>query len=74
MIFVHIQFVVADGLISYAGPQGLKRGPEMDLSDRTYDGKEEGGMLTYGLGQLVDGRKGQDNFRLDTGHGKGKVP
>ncbi|XP_065160829.1 discoidin domain-containing receptor tyrosine kinase B isoform X2 [Atheta coriaria] len=59
-----------DGLISYAGPQGLKRGPEMDLSDRTYDGKEEGGMLTYGLGQLVDGRKGQDNFRLDTGHGK----
>lgn len=55
-------------------PQGVRRGPELDLSDRTYDGREEGGQLTHGLGQLVDGQKGQDNFRLDlTGHGKGKL-
>ncbi|KAK4877691.1 hypothetical protein RN001_010197 [Aquatica leii] len=61
-----------DGLLSYSGPQGLRRGPELDLSDRTYDGREENGYLFHGLGQLVDGQKGQDNFRLDlSGHGKG---
>ncbi|XP_017773503.1 PREDICTED: discoidin domain-containing receptor 2 isoform X2 [Nicrophorus vespilloides] len=60
-----------DGLLSYTVSQGLKRGPEMDLSDRTYDGREKDGILSEGLGQLVDGQKGQDNFRLDTGHGKG---
>lgn len=63
---------VADGLLSYDVPQGLHRGPELDLTDRTYDGREEGGHLSRGLGQLVDGQKGQDNFRLDlAGHGKG---
>lgn len=56
------------------GPQGSKRGPELDLSDRTYDGREEGGILSNGLGQLVDGQKGPDNFRLDVaGHGKGNT-
>ncbi|XP_068918044.1 discoidin domain-containing receptor 2 [Tenebrio molitor] len=61
-----------DGLLSYDVPQGLHRGPELDLTDRTYDGREEGGHLSRGLGQLVDGQKGQDNFRLDlAGHGKG---
>lgn len=45
----------------------------MDLTDRTYDGREEGGHLSRGLGQLVDGRKGADNFRLDvSGNGKGE--
>lgn len=54
-------------------PQGIKRGSEVDLSDRTYDGREEGGYLSGGLGQLVDGQKGPDNFRLDvSGNGKGK--
>lgn len=52
----------------------MRRGPELDLSDRTYDGREENGYLFQGLGQLVDGQKGQDNFRLDlSGHGKGKT-
>jgi discoidin domain receptor family protein 2 len=54
-------------------PQGIQRGAEVDLSDRTYDGREESGYLSGGLGQLVDGQKGQDIFRLDLkGHGKGK--
>lgn len=54
-------------------PQGLRRGPDLDLTDRTYDGLEENGQLSRGLGQLVDGQKGRDNFRLDlAGHGKGK--
>lgn len=66
---------VSDGLLSYSGPQGLRRGPELDLSDRTYDGREEVGVLSQGLGQLVDGQKGHDNFRLDiAGHGKGNTP
>jgi discoidin domain receptor family protein 2 len=54
-------------------PQGIQRGAEVDLTDRTYDGREESGHLSGGLGQLVDGQKGQDIFRLDLkGHGKGK--
>lgn len=53
-------------------PQGVRRSPELDLTDRTYDGRETDGTLSGGLGQLVDGQKGQDNFRLDlAGHGKG---
>ena len=55
-------------------PQGVQRGAEVDLSDRTYDGREESGYLSSGLGQLVDGQKGQDIYRLDLmGHGKGKL-
>lgn len=58
--------------MSYSLPQGQHRGPELDLTDRTYDGIEESGHLSGGLGQLVDGHKGKDNFRLDlVGHGKG---
>ncbi|XP_076649436.1 discoidin domain-containing receptor 2 [Halictus rubicundus] len=61
-----------EGLVSYSMPQGIKRGSEVDLSDRTYDGREEAGYLSGGLGQLVDGQKGPDNFRLDVGgNGKG---
>jgi len=53
-------------------PQGEQRGSEVDLSDRTYDGKDDGSYLIGGLGQLVDGQVGADNFRLDAnGHGKG---
>lgn len=66
--------LVAEGLVSYSMPQGIKRGSEVDLSDRTYDGREEGGYLSGGLGQLVDGQKGPDNFRLDvSGNGKGEL-
>lgn len=56
-------------------PQGVQRGVELDLTDRTYDGVElEDGLLEAGLGQLVDGQKGPDNFRLDVnGYGKGEV-
>ncbi|XP_046391310.1 discoidin domain-containing receptor 2-like isoform X3 [Ischnura elegans] len=61
-----------EGLLSYAMPQGVQRGSGIDLTDRTYDGREEGGRLSGGLGQLVDGQKGADNFRLDVrGYGKG---
>jgi hypothetical protein len=65
----------AEGLASYAMPQGVQRGSELDLTDRTYDGIEEAGFLTKGLGQLADGRRGSDNFRSDAnGDGKGENP
>jgi hypothetical protein len=45
----------------------------LDLSDKTFDGYEEGDHLVGGLGQLVDGQKGTDNFRSDIhGFGKGR--
>lgn len=54
--------------------QGVQRGNEVDLTDQTYDGVEENGYLVDGLGQLADGERGADNFRLDLrGNGKGKA-
>lgn len=59
--------------MSYSIPKGVQRGIEVDLSDKTYDGVEESDRLIGGLGQLVDGQKGTDNFRSDIhGYGKGK--
>ncbi|GAB6021997.1 hypothetical protein CHUAL_006150 [Chamberlinius hualienensis] len=61
-----------DGLVAYSMPQGEKRGPEIDLYDMVYDGVEEERYLSGGLGQLTDGQKGHDNFRIDAnGFGKG---
>lgn len=53
--------------------QGIMRGADVNLTDRTYDGFFENGRLFGGLGQLTDGQKGEDNFRDDPhGYGKGK--
>ncbi|XP_055850149.1 discoidin domain-containing receptor 2-like isoform X2 [Episyrphus balteatus] len=60
-----------EGIVSYSIPKGVQRGMEIDLSDKTYDGHEEGDRFVDGLGQLVDGQKGKDNFRTDI-HGFGK--
>lgn len=74
MYCISLFFCSTEGLVSYSMPQGVQRGAELDLTDRTYDGTEkEDGVLEDGLGQLVDGHKGPDNFRLDLhGYGKGK--
>lgn len=69
MCFVSIYF--AEGIVSYSIPKGVQRGMEVDLSDKTYDGYEQGDRFVDGLGQLVDGQKGKDNFRTDI-HGFGK--
>lgn len=59
--------------MSYSIPKGVQRGMEVDLSDKTYDGNEQGDRYVDGIGQLVDGQKGKDNFRTDIhGFGKGK--
>lgn len=66
-------YEILEGIISYSIPKGVQRGLEIDLSDQTYDGHDEGDRLVDGLGQLVDGQRGTDNFRSDIhGYGKGK--
>ncbi|XP_043654375.1 discoidin domain-containing receptor 2-like [Drosophila teissieri] len=61
-----------EGIVSYSIPKGMQRGMDIDLSDKTYDGYEEGDHFVNGLGQLVDGQRGKDNFRADiNGLGKG---
>lgn len=57
--------------MSYSITKGVQRGLEIDLSDKTYDGYLEDDKLINGLGQLVDGQRGKDNFRTDI-HGFGK--
>ncbi|KAK0084447.1 hypothetical protein PV325_001197 [Microctonus aethiopoides] len=44
-------------------PQGDTRGNEWEFFDSTYDGHWDG-ELRRGLGQLVDGRIGPDNFKM----------
>lgn len=41
------------------------------LYDSSYDGHRSQGILYNGLGRLVDGEVGLDNFKLDIGYGKG---
>ncbi|KAG8185374.1 hypothetical protein JTE90_023119 [Oedothorax gibbosus] len=61
-----------DGLLSYSMPQGERRGVEIDLSDRTYDGVKDDSYLHEGLGQLTDGVFGESNFKQDvSGMGRG---
>ncbi|XP_018324973.1 discoidin domain-containing receptor 2-like isoform X2 [Agrilus planipennis] len=54
-----------DGLLSYSGPQGALR-DDLNFTDKMYDGMQENGFLRNGLGQLVDGQIGPDNFKEDT--------
>ncbi|XP_039286881.1 discoidin domain-containing receptor tyrosine kinase B [Nilaparvata lugens] len=60
-----------DGVVSYTIPQDPTWGPGHDLADLSYDGDAKQGLLFGGLGRLVDGAYGGDNFKLDIGYGKG---
>ncbi|TGZ50640.1 discoidin domain-containing receptor 2 isoform X1 [Temnothorax longispinosus] len=55
------------GVMSYTIPDASL--PE--FSDISYDGKKQDNLLTDGLGCLIDGEVGADNYRLDMGNGKG---
>lgn len=46
-----LMFFFVEGVISYSVIQG-------DIKDVGYDGREEGGILVGGIGQLCDGRHG----------------
>ena len=43
-------------------PQGERWDQNLELLDWTYDGKDEGGFLSGGIGQFVDGRIGQEKL------------
>lgn len=58
--------------MSYQVPEDMSREPGQDFSDSSYDGIRRDGELVDGLGQLVDGEVGGDNFKLDIGYGKGE--
>ncbi|KAK9877948.1 hypothetical protein WA026_020169 [Henosepilachna vigintioctopunctata] len=53
------------GILSYSMPQGDKRGYNWEFYDFAYDGHWEGDHLRDGLGQLVDGKFGQDDFKTE---------
>ncbi|XP_017882704.1 discoidin domain-containing receptor 2-like isoform X2 [Ceratina calcarata] len=55
------------GVVSYTIPES----PTVELSDVSYDGKRQDNLLTDGLGRLIDGEVGADNYRLDMGDGRG---
>ena len=65
-----------EGVVAYSIPQGMVRGSMLELMDHTFDGHEDSlsGDLRGGLGQLVDGVYGWDNFKAarTNGHVKGK--
>jgi len=58
--------------VAYQVPEDSAREPGQDLSDSSYDGVRREGELVGGLGRLVDGEVGGDNFKLDIGYGKGE--
>ncbi|XP_053970540.1 discoidin domain-containing receptor tyrosine kinase B-like isoform X1 [Hylaeus volcanicus] len=55
------------GVVRYTVPES----PTPELSDISYDGKRQDNLLTDGLGCLVDGEVGADNYKLDMGNGRG---
>ncbi|XP_054157644.1 discoidin domain-containing receptor 2-like [Oppia nitens] len=54
--------------IAYSMPDG-DRGKFGDLVDMTYDGRQDNNRyLTGGIGQLVDGIRGDDNYKVNKGY------
>ncbi|KAG5900357.1 hypothetical protein JTB14_033806 [Gonioctena quinquepunctata] len=53
------------GVISYSMPQGDKRGNNWEFYDFGYDGQWVDNELRDGLGQLVDGKYGLDDYKAD---------
>lgn len=49
----------------------MPESPTVELGDVSYDGKRQDNLLTDGLGRLIDGEVGADNYRLDMGDGRG---
>ncbi|XP_065225267.1 discoidin domain-containing receptor 2-like isoform X2 [Planococcus citri] len=59
------------GILSYQVPEDVYWKEGKDLSDVSYDGNVTNGYLDNGLGRLVDGILGGDNFKIDIGYGTG---
>lgn len=50
-------------VVKYNAPRGEVRDLDIDLEDVSYDGVLEGGLMRDGLGQLVDGLYGDDDYQ-----------
>lgn len=59
---IHFLFFV-ENVVKYSAPRGGMRDPEVDLQDISYDGILDGGQMRDGLGQLVDGLYGDDDYQ-----------
>lgn len=59
-------YIFTENIIRYTAPKGDSRDeqdPSMDLGDVSYDGILDGDIMRGGLGQLVDGLYGDDDFQ-----------
>lgn len=65
-------FIVSDGIASYTIPLDGSTGDNTEIKDFSYDGTVTNDKIQGGLGILVDGVHGEDNFKMDIGYGKGK--
>lgn len=71
-IVKHALYIFTDGIVAYSMPQGETRGNDWEFYDSIYDGLWDG-ELRRGLGQLIDGKAGPDNFKSGFHtHEKGK--
>lgn len=67
-----MSFIVKDGITSYTIPLDGPTGDNTEVRDFSYDGTVSDNKIQGGLGILVDGVHGEDNFKMDIGYGKGK--
>lgn len=50
-------------MLRYEAPRGEIREPDIDLEDISYDGLLDGRDMKGGLGQLVDGLYGDNDYQ-----------
>lgn len=63
MHYYLLSIIVLENIINYDAPRGEVREPDVDLEDISYDGVLNGNMMKGGLGQLVDGLYGDDDYQ-----------
>lgn len=56
-------FSFSENIVKYEAPRGEVREPDIDLEDISYDGVLDGSLMKGGLGQLVDGLYGDDDYQ-----------
>lgn len=62
-LLTYCLFSFSENVIKYEAPRGEVREPDIDLEDISYDGTLDGKMMRGGLGQLVDGLYGDDDYQ-----------
>lgn len=61
--FNWIIYFVTESIIKYSAPKGEIRDENTNLEDISYDGVMEGNYQRDGLGQLIDGLYGDDDYQ-----------